>query len=265
MYHVTEPIVSCRKLFKLLKLDLPIWSYWQSNFKRCVQVTVVMVMVMVMHIPIESAISSVWKVQFQQFKHFSVAYNELFHMVCLTQNCFSTQIWPFFALVPWINIHDSCILSRKLFLCWAHHLKELIGSYRKMFKLLELDLPNWSYWLSNFGHGPIGRFLLAYVKHCYIHTDTFLYSGWGSELKVMWSLYVLLCSVTWPGHPSIIQDGLLSQGNGELINKIYSRIPKISPDGRRLQVGLVRISCDSHVIIAYGHTPLDGCVLCYTA
>ena len=35
------------------------------------------------------AITSVWKVQFQQFKHFSVACNELFHMVHLTQKMFS--------------------------------------------------------------------------------------------------------------------------------------------------------------------------------
>ena len=52
------------------------------------------------------AITSVWKVRFQQFKHFSVACDELFHMVRLTQKCFPTQIWSFFALVPWINIHE---------------------------------------------------------------------------------------------------------------------------------------------------------------
>ena len=43
----------------------------------------------------------------QQFKHFSVANNELFHMVHLTQKYFSTQILQFFALVPWINIHET--------------------------------------------------------------------------------------------------------------------------------------------------------------
>ena len=60
-------------------------------------------------------ISSVSKVRFQQFKHFPVACNVLFHTVCLTQIFFPTQIWTFFALIPWINIHDSCILSRKYF------------------------------------------------------------------------------------------------------------------------------------------------------
>ena len=34
------------------------------------------------------AITSVWKVQFQHFQHFSVANNELFHTVCSTQNIF---------------------------------------------------------------------------------------------------------------------------------------------------------------------------------
>ena len=53
---------------------------------------------------IRLAITSVWKVKFQQFKHFSVANNEFFHMVHLTQNYFSTQIWPKIALVPWIII-----------------------------------------------------------------------------------------------------------------------------------------------------------------
>jgi hypothetical protein len=32
------------------------------------------------------------------------------------------------------------------------------------------------------------------------------------------------------------QDGLLSQGNRDLIMRIYNKIPKISPDGKRLQV-----------------------------
>ena len=34
---------------------------------------------------IQFVITSVWKVQFQQFKYFSLANNELFHMVHLTQ------------------------------------------------------------------------------------------------------------------------------------------------------------------------------------
>ena len=33
-----------------------------------------------------------------------------------------------------------------------------------------------------------------------------------------------------------LQDGLLAQGNQNLILKIFSKIPKISPDGKRLQV-----------------------------
>ena len=59
---------------------------------------------MVSHIQL--AITSVWIVRFQQFTHFYLACNVLFHMVYLTQKCFSNQIWSFFALVPWINIHE---------------------------------------------------------------------------------------------------------------------------------------------------------------
>lgn len=33
-------------------------------------------------------------------------------------------------------------------------------------------------------------------------------------------------------------DGLLSQGYGHLIERIHKQIPTITPDGRRLQVGL---------------------------
>lgn len=32
------------------------------------------------------------------------------------------------------------------------------------------------------------------------------------------------------------QDGLLAQGNQELIMRIFNKIPKRSPDGKRLQV-----------------------------
>ena len=32
------------------------------------------------------------------------------------------------------------------------------------------------------------------------------------------------------------QDGLLSQGNHDLIMRIYNKIPKLSSDGKRLQV-----------------------------
>ena len=43
----------------------------------------------------------------QQFKHFSIACSKLFHMVHLNQKCFSTQIWTFIVIVPWINIHAN--------------------------------------------------------------------------------------------------------------------------------------------------------------
>ena len=59
-----------------------------------------------MQFHIQLAISSVWKVRFQQFKHFSVACNDLFHMVHLIHKWFFTQIWPFFPFGPWINIQE---------------------------------------------------------------------------------------------------------------------------------------------------------------
>ena len=33
-----------------------------------------------------------------------------------------------------------------------------------------------------------------------------------------------------------LQDGLLSQGNTDLINRLHSRIPKVTADGKRLQM-----------------------------
>ena len=49
---------------------------------------------------IQLVITSVWKVQFQHLKHFSVANNDLFHMVHLIEKYFSNQILQFLALVP---------------------------------------------------------------------------------------------------------------------------------------------------------------------
>ena len=40
---------------------------------------------------VQLAITSVWKVQFQHFQHFSVANNASFQMVCSTQKHVSTQ------------------------------------------------------------------------------------------------------------------------------------------------------------------------------
>ena len=46
------------------------------------------------------------------------------------------DINPRFDQEKWSN------LSRKIFLNYVYHVKELIASYRKMFKLLNLGLPN---------------------------------------------------------------------------------------------------------------------------
>ena len=42
-------------------------------------------------VQVRLAITLVWKVQFQQFKQFNIACNELIHMEHLNQKCFSTQ------------------------------------------------------------------------------------------------------------------------------------------------------------------------------
>ena len=56
------------------------------------------------------AITSVWKVQFQRFKHFSVAYNELFHMVDLLKHDFLLKC-GLFCVVPY-NIQHTCTQYR---------------------------------------------------------------------------------------------------------------------------------------------------------
>ena len=50
---------------------------------------------------VRSAKTSVWKVRFQQLKHFPVANNELFHTVPSKQKLFSTQN----GLLAWILIY----------------------------------------------------------------------------------------------------------------------------------------------------------------
>lgn len=45
-----------------------------------------------------------------------------------------------------------------------------------------------------------------------------------------------------------MQDGLLSQGYSDFIMRVYNMIPKVTPEGRRLQVGgRLMMSCDSQV------------------
>lgn len=49
----------------------------------------------------------------------------------------------------------------------------------------------------------------------------------------------VLLNDTWPRNVCFLyfdQDGLLAQGNQELIMRIFNKIPKRSPDGKRLQV-----------------------------
>lgn len=45
------------------------------------------------------------------------------------------------------------------------------------------------------------------------------------------------------------QDGLLAQGNRELIMRIFNKIPKRSPDGKRLQVHYLLLCLFSVLIL----------------
>lgn len=51
-----------------------------------------------------------------------------------------------------------------------------------------------------------------------------------------------------------LQDGLLAQGNQDLILKIFSKIPKMSPDGKRLQVNWKQLlaACINNQILMKG-------------
>ena len=61
------------------------------------------------------AITLVWKVQIQQFEHFSVANNELFHMVCSTHQLFSTQNSWIMDTNPWYECENDQIWVEKHF------------------------------------------------------------------------------------------------------------------------------------------------------
>ena len=53
-------------------------------------------------------ITLVWKVQFQQFKHFSIACTKFFLMVHLNQKVFfHSNLDVYRVIVPWINIHAN--------------------------------------------------------------------------------------------------------------------------------------------------------------
>ena len=71
-----ELIASYRKMFELLKLNLPIWLIKINVMVR------VRSNDLYTTLQVQLAITSVWKVQFQLFQHFSVAYTEHFHMIC---------------------------------------------------------------------------------------------------------------------------------------------------------------------------------------
>ena len=61
-------------------------------------------------------------------------------------------------------------------------------------------------------------------------------------------------------HVYIIQDGLLSSGYTDFINKVHAKLPQVSPEGRRLQVGVVIVS-----MVTVNYYISDGCVFCYAS
>ena len=62
------------------------------------------------------AITSVWKVHFKQFEHFSVANSDLFQMVCSTQKIVSAQNSRIMDINPWYECEKWLNLSRKKYL-----------------------------------------------------------------------------------------------------------------------------------------------------
>ena len=123
--------IACSKLFLLVHLN-------QKCFSTQIWTFIVIVSWINIHangslrfVQVQLAITLVWKVQFQQFKHFSIACSKLFLLVHLNQKCFSTQIWTFIVIVQWINIPCKWFV--------------VICSSSIMLELLELDLPNQSY------------------------------------------------------------------------------------------------------------------------
>ena len=101
-----------------------------------------------------------------KFGHFSHSYHGLISMK-----------WP--------------ILSRKSFLCWAYHVKELIVSYGNMFKLLKLDLPNWSYGYHNVMYCV---FMIVYWP---LHSPCSSFSGLNSWLTTMLCTSIFSLVSSW--------------------------------------------------------------------
>ena len=101
------------------------------------------------HVYVHVAITSVLKIRFQQFKHFSVAFNELFHMVHLPKKKLSTQIWLFFMLALWI--YANVLLWVENHFCVEHTMwKSSLLAVYKCSNCWKSVIPNWSYGLSNF-------------------------------------------------------------------------------------------------------------------
>ena len=65
-------------------------SVWGGDVQVNALPTVTCILCQQLHVYVRLAITSVWKIRFQQCYHFSVAINELFQMVCATKKIFST-------------------------------------------------------------------------------------------------------------------------------------------------------------------------------
>ena len=75
--------IACNELIRMAHLNQNLsWSYRKLTSMQ---------LALLWFVQVRLAITLVWKVQFQLFKHFYIACNELIHMAHLNQKCFSPQ------------------------------------------------------------------------------------------------------------------------------------------------------------------------------
>ena len=81
--------IACNELIHMEHLNQKCFS--PQNLSWSYRRLISMQMAWLWFVQVRLAITLVWKVQFQQFKHFYIACNELIHMEHLNQKCFSPQ------------------------------------------------------------------------------------------------------------------------------------------------------------------------------
>ena len=81
--------IACNELVQMEHLNQKCFS--PQNLSWSYHRLTSMKMAWLWFVQVQLAITLVWKVQFQQFKHFCIACNELIHMEHLNQRCFFSQ------------------------------------------------------------------------------------------------------------------------------------------------------------------------------